>query len=168
MKFPSWKCHATKRNFPHVEDIVHWDADGDAVFLCHDPILVDTKIDKPIIIDVDDKVTAQKKEYTEDNIVDYEMATRDSRIGELTNVATSIINQNTVDPSYQKMNDDNVSLLRIFQGKEIDYLKTGVRWQMNKGLRRYLKKLPYFLLYNYPKKLEAYKKTKQNNANKKD
>ena len=76
------------------------------------------------------------------------MATRGSRIGELTNVATSIINQNTIDPSYQKMNDDNVSLLRIFQGKEIDYLKTGVRWQMNKGLRRYLKKLPYFLLYN--------------------
>ena len=31
---------------------------------------------------------------------------------------------------------------------------------MNKSLRRHLKKLPFFLLYNYPKKLEQYKRTK--------
>lgn len=56
------------------------DADGDAVFLCNDPVLVNTKIDKPIIIDIDDKVTTQKKKYDAESIVNYEMATRDSRI----------------------------------------------------------------------------------------
>ena len=39
-------------------------------------------------------------------------------------------------------------------------MKTGFRWHMNKSLRRHLKKVPYFLLFNYPKKLEAYNKAK--------
>ena len=43
-------------------------------------MLVKTKIDKPIIIDVDDKVTAKTKRYGPEAIVEYEMATRDSRI----------------------------------------------------------------------------------------
>lgn len=134
------------------------DADGDAVFLCNDPVLVDKKIDKPIIIDVEDKAMAAAKPYTLENIVNYEMATRDNRIGEITNVATSILNQYTNNEEYKKINEDNVSLLRIFQGKEIDYLKTGVRWTMNKSLRSFSARLPYFLMYNYPKKMGLYKK----------
>ena len=139
------------------------DTDGDAVFLCHDPLLVDTKIDKAIIIDVEDKATAQSKPYTIDNIIEYEMATRDTRIGEITTVATSILNQYTENNQYRQMNADNVSLLRIFQGKEIDYIKTGVRWQMNKGLRKQSERIPYFLLYNYPKKLKKYEETQRRN-----
>lgn len=134
------------------------DADGDAVFLCNDPLLIKTKIKKPIIIDIEDKATAAKKPYTKENLIEYEMATRDSRIGELTNTATAILNQYTDKKHYKVMNSDNISLLRVMQGKEIDALKTGIRWHMNKGLRKYAKKLPYFLLYNYPKKMERYKK----------
>ena len=44
------------------------------------------------------------------------------------------------------------------QGKEIDFLKTGFRWHMNCGLRKHLKQLPYFLLFNYPSKMNTYKK----------
>lgn len=55
------------------------------------------------------------------------------------------------------------SLLRIFQGKEIDFLKTGTRWQMSSGLRKHLKQLPYFLLYNYPQKLKTYNNLKEKN-----
>lgn len=47
--------------------------------------------------------------------------------------------------------------------KEIDFLKTGTRWQMSSGLRKHLKQLPYFLLYNYPKKLKTYNKLKEKN-----
>ena len=53
--------------------------------------------------------------------------------------------------------------MRIFQGKEIDFLKTGTRWQMSSGLRKHLKQLPYFLLYNYPKKLKTYNTLKEKN-----
>lgn len=139
------------------------DEDGDAVMLCFDKVIVDSKINKPIIIDIEDKATAKIKKYTKENITDYEINSRDNRIGEITNVATSIINSYTEDPDYIKQNEDNISLLRIFQGKEIDFQKTGLRWQMNKHLRKYLKKLPFFLLYNYPKKMNTYYKLKRRN-----
>lgn len=47
--------------------------------------------------------------------------------------------------------------------KEIDFLKTGTRWQMSSGLRKHLKQLPYFLLFNYPKKLQTYNNLKEKN-----
>jgi hypothetical protein len=132
------------------------DEDGDAVFLCHDPLLIDTKINKTMIIDIDDKITTKSKPYNKQSILEYELNSRDNRIGEITNVATSILNKYTTNPDIQKMYDDLVSLLRIYQGKEIDFLKTGVRWQMSKQLRKYLKQLPLFLLHNYPDKLKVY------------
>lgn len=141
------------------------DTDGDAVYLCNDPLLLDTKIYKTMIIDIDDKITAQEKDYNAQSILEYEMNSRDNRIGEITNVATSILNRFTDNPKYQKLFLDYISLLRIFQGKEIDFLKTGMRWQMNKQMRNYLKQLPYFLLYSYPKKLKAYYKIKNYNKN---
>lgn len=139
------------------------DADGDAVLLCHDKVIVDSKINKPIIIDIQDKISAKVKPYTKANITDYEVNSRDNRIGEITNVATSISNSYTTDEKYKKINNDNISLLRIFQGKEIDFQKTGVRWHMNKALRKHLKRIPYFLLYRYPKKMNTYYTVKRKN-----
>lgn len=144
------------------------DADGDAVFLCSHPIIVESKINKPIIIDIEDKSTTKSKKYTKENIVEYEMNSRDNRIGEITNVATSIENKYTTNPDIQKLYSDYASLLRIFQGKEIDFLKTGLRWQMNKSLRKNLKQLPVFLLYNYPKKLKTYENLRQKNKHVED
>lgn len=133
------------------------DFDGDIFFLCDDPVIIDSKIHKSVILDIEDKVTARSLPYTKENIVEYEIMTRDSRIGEITNVATSIENRYTTDEETKKLYADYTSLLRIFQGKEIDFLKTGFRWHMNTGLKKHLKQLPYFLLYNYPEKLNAYK-----------
>lgn len=131
--------------------------------LCDDLIVIDSKIDKHIILDIEDKVTAQSKPYTKENIIEYEVMTRDNRIGEITNVATSIENRYTTNEDIKELYSNYSSLLRIFQGKEIDFLKTGFRWQMNKGLRKHLKQLPYFLLYNYPSKLKTYKALSEKN-----
>ena len=139
------------------------DFDGDIFFLCDDPVIVESKIDKPVILDIEDKIAAKQQPYTKENIIEYEIMTRDSRIGEITNVATSIENQYTTNPKMQKIYSDYSSLLRIFQGKEIDFLKTGFRWHMNRGLRKFLKQYPYFLLHNYPEKLEQYEKMRQKN-----
>lgn len=139
------------------------DFDGDSVDINDDPILVSSKINKPIVVDIDDKKSIDPIDYNTENIIKYECNSRDSRIGEITNVATSILNQCTDDKYWQKVNEDNVSLLRLYQGKEIDFLKTGYRWVLSKGLRRYLKKIPYFLLYNYPEKLNVYNKIKSIN-----
>ncbi len=144
------------------------DCDGDAVFLCNDPLLTGTRIEKPIIIDIADKTTAAKKPYTQEHLISYEISTRDSRIGEITNCATSIENKLPKDPGTAKEYQDMASLLRIIQGKEIDSIKTGVRWHLSSGMRWHLKKLPWFLLYNYPKKLKAYEQIQQKNSKIKD
>lgn len=139
------------------------DCDGDIFLLCDEPIIIKSKIDKKIIIDIEDKTTASPKPYTKENLIEYEIMTRDNRIGEITNVATSIENKYTDNPEIKKVYDNYSSILRVMQGHEIDFIKTGTRWQMNKGLRKYLKQLPYFLLYNYPSKLKTYKTLSEKN-----
>lgn len=139
------------------------DFDGDIFFLCNEPIVTNSKIDKNIILDIEDKVTAKPKEYNKENLIEYEVMTRDNRIGEITNVATSIENKYTTNEEIKELYANYSSLLRIFQGKEIDFLKTGTRWQMSSGLRKHLKQLPYFLLYNYPQKLKTYNTLKEKN-----
>ena len=139
------------------------DFDGDIFYLCNEPVVIDSKIDKNIILDIEDKATAKPKKYNKENIVEYEVMTRDNRIGEITNVATSIENKYTTNEEIKELYSNYSSLLRIFQGKEIDFLKTGTRWQMSSGLRKHLKQLPYFLLYNYPKKLKTYNTLKEKN-----
>ena len=141
------------------------DADGDIVFLCNNRTMIDAKIDKPIIIDIEDKAMAVAKKYNKENLIEYELMTRDSRIGEITNVATSIENKYVKDEKIKKLYSDYSSLLRIFQGKEIDFLKTGLRWNMNSGLRKHIKQLPYFLLFNYPKKMKTYNNIREKNKN---
>lgn len=139
------------------------DFDGDIFLLCDEPIILDSKIDKHIILDIEDKMTTPSKPYIRENIVEYEIMTRDNRIGEITNAATSIENRYTTNEDLRKLYSDYASLLRVFQGKEIDFLKTGFRWHMNSGLRKHLKQLPYFLLYNYPSKLKTYKTLSEKN-----
>lgn len=139
------------------------DCDGDIFLLCDEPIVIESKIEKNIILDIEDKITAQSKPYTKENIIEYEVMTRDNRIGEITNVATSIENRHTTNKDIKELYSNYSSLLRIFQGKEIDFLKTGFRWHMNSGLRKHLKQLPYFLLYNYPSKLKTYKTLSEKN-----
>lgn len=142
------------------------DEDGDIFLLSDEPTVVESKIDKLIILDIEDKVTARSKPYTKDNLIEYEVMTRDNRIGEITNVATSIENRYTTNEDIKKLYSDYSSLLRVMQGKEIDFLKTGFRWHMNSGLRKHLKQLPYFLLFNYPGKMKTYLNiTKKNKGN---
>lgn len=92
------------------------DCDGDIFLLCDEPIIIESKIEKHIILDIEDKVTAQSKPYTKENIIEYEVMTRDNRIGEITNVATSIENRYTTNEDIKKIYSDYSSLLRIFQG----------------------------------------------------
>lgn len=139
------------------------DMDGDGVFLTDDETVVDSKIHLPIVVDREDKQGASPKEYNIDNIIEFELNSRDNRIGEITNIATSILNQYTEDDKWKKIHQDNIALLRLYQGKEIDFLKTGFRWHITKNLSKYKDRLPYFLMFNYPKKMNTYKKIKERN-----
>lgn len=139
------------------------DCDGDIVFLCNEPTIVKSRIDKPVIIDINDKAMAVPQKYTKENIIEYELMTRDSRIGEITNAATSIENRYVTEEEVKTLFSDYSSLLRILQGKEIDYLKTGLRWNIPQKIKRQSKQLPYFLLYNYPQKMKTYQTLAEKN-----
>lgn len=93
------------------------DFDGDIFLLCNNPIVINSKIDKSIILDIEDKVTAKPKKYNKENLIEYEVMTRDSRIGEITNAATSIENKYTTNEEIKELYSNYSSLLRIFQGK---------------------------------------------------
>ena len=93
------------------------DFDGDIFYLCNDAVVISSKIEKPIIIDIEDKATAVPKKYNKENLVEYEVMTRDSRIGEITNCATSIENKYTTNEEIKELYSNYSSLLRIFQGK---------------------------------------------------
>lgn len=92
------------------------DFDGDIFFLCNEPIVIDSKINKNIILDIEDKATAKPKKYNKENIIEYEVMTRDNRIGEITNVATSIENKYTTNEEIKELYSNYSSLLRIYQG----------------------------------------------------
>lgn len=139
------------------------DMDGDTVLLTDNDIVIKSKINLPIVVDMEDKKGADPVTYDTENIIKYELNSRDNRIGEITNIATSILNHYTENPKWKKINEDNIAMLRLYQGKEIDFLKTGFRWHMTKNLSKYKDKLPHFLLYNYPNKMKRYKKIKEIN-----
>ncbi|MBE7897201.1 RNA dependent RNA polymerase [Paenibacillus polymyxa] len=139
------------------------DLDGDGFYLCNDMSIIDSVIQRPIVIDVEDKATSKSLKYNIDAIVKFELNSRDSRIGEITNTATSLINQRSEDEKTISFNKDSIAFLRLAQGKEIDYRKTGLRWSIPKIMRNKAKKLPHFLIYKYPKEKEMYEKIKKKN-----
>ncbi|OMD67471.1 hypothetical protein BSK50_30235 [Paenibacillus odorifer] len=139
------------------------DQDGDAVMLCYDKMIIDSKINKPIVVDETDKQTAKPMKYNQKNIVEYELNSRDDRIGEITNVATSILNQYYTNPDDISKAEDDISLLRLYQGKECDFIKTGYRWNLTSDFRKKLKRLPYFLSYKYEDKQKRNREVKKLN-----
>lgn len=144
------------------------DFDGDIFFLCNDPVLIGSRIHKAPILDLDDKAVTLPRPYTQEYLIEYEIMTRDNRIGEITNAATSIENRYTTREDIRQLYEEYTALLRVFQGKEIDFLKTGIRWHMHAGLRKHLKQLPYFLLYNYPEKMKTYQILKEKKKRQKE
>lgn len=136
------------------------DLDGDGFYLCNNKVIINSVIQRPIVIDIDDKVTAKSVKYNMDAIVKFELNSRDSRIGEITNVATSLINQRPINGT-DEIDNQYMPLLRIYQGKEIDAIKTGLRWSIPKWMKNKAKKLPHFLIYKYPKRKKSTKKSKE-------
>lgn len=74
----------------------------------------------PIVLDVDDKITAKELPYTLENIINFTKASLDSRIGEISNCGTSYVNKYAKNEEKKKQYDDYCCLLSVINGKEID------------------------------------------------
>lgn len=127
------------------------DKDGDLVLVHKNDIFI-KGIDPnlPITLDIEDKITAIENKYTLENLIDFTLVSMDSRIGEISNCASSYHNKNANSKDNKKKYNDYTCLLSVINGKEIDYAKTGVRWNVPFVISKYAKPLPYFLKYKYP------------------
>lgn len=140
------------------------DCDGDLVFTHNNPIYMKgIHNDLPIVLDIEDKITAKEVEYNKENIIDFVISSLDSRIGEISNCASSYHNKCPKTEEKKRLYDDYTCLLSVVNGKEIDRAKTGVRWNVPRKIQQGVKPLPYFLKYKYHnQKRHSYAKSKMN------
>ncbi len=116
-----------------------------------------------IVLDIDDKITAKEQSYDTENIIEFTKKSLSSRIGEISNCASSYHNKYAKDEETKQKYEDYTCLLSVINGKEIDYVKTGIRWNVPRNISKGSKPLPYFLKYKYPhQKTHNMSKTKMN------
>jgi hypothetical protein len=141
---------------------------GDLVFVTDNEIMKNgINRDIPITIDIDDKFTAIEVNYNIQSVINYMLMSLDSRIGEISNVSTCYLNKGTKKDTQLIRYDNYVSLLSVINGKEIDFAKTGIRWNIPYHIAKYARPLPYFMKYagKYYSQLKIFSKS-QSNLNK--
>jgi len=93
---------------------------GDLLFVTDNEIMKKgVQRNLPIVIDVDDKITAIEKPYNKDSVLEYMLMSLDNRIGEISNVATCYLNKQTKDDKQKAKYGGYIDLLSVINGKEI-------------------------------------------------
>lgn len=143
------------------------DLDGDAIWVTNNAIIYSSIEDEDIavVVDKDDKSSSEKTIYNIEQLIEYERRTLSQRIGDITNKSTGLTNQTPNSDKSKKYIDDQNVFLRVAQGHEIDSIKTGTKYVIAPYYNSI--KLPYFLIYRYPKEKAFYKKIKRENIVKK-
>lgn len=124
------------------------DYDGDLVLVVEDELMMSgVATDIPVVIDVDDKITAQSEEDTVENRLSVTLRTMKNLIGEYSNYATAYHNKTPKTPEQKKQYEKFVDIISINTGKSIDYAKTGVLYPMPRNIAKFGRPLPYFMRY---------------------
>lgn len=124
------------------------DFDGDLVLVVDNKLMM-KGVDRgaPVVLDMEDKITAMAEEDTAENRAALVLRTINSLIGETSNCATGYHNKQPKSEEVRKKYESYVDLLSIVNGKAIDYAKTGVLYNIPKHIAKYSKPLPYFMKY---------------------
>jgi hypothetical protein len=127
------------------------DFDGDLCLTLNCPTMMKgVHRDAAIVIDIEDKITVEPEEDTFENRLKITMRTLSSKIGEISNYATSYHNRTPRTEEQRKIYESYIDLLSIANGKEIDKAKTGVNYSVPRHIAKYGKTLPYFMQYASP------------------
>lgn len=120
--------------------------------------------DLPIVIDIEDKITALEEEITTQGIIECTVRSMVSLVGEISNYATCYHNKTPKTDEQKQRYLDYINILSICNGKSIDFAKTGVIFYVPKHIAKYAKPLPYFMKYASPyyKTLKKFSKAKSN------
>lgn len=74
----------------------------------------------PVVIDIEDKITALSQEVNRENIIGIVLKTLNSLIGETSNCATTYHNKVTNNPEQKKKYEEYIDMLSVINGKNID------------------------------------------------
>lgn len=127
------------------------DYDGDIVLVTDNQIMMSgVHRDIPVVIDIEDKITALSEFYTKDNTVKCIMRGMKNMIGEISNMASTYHNKVPLSEKTKQEYETYVDLLSIINGKQIDRAKTGVSYPVPRNIAAYARPLPYFMKYAGP------------------
>ena len=141
------------------------DTDGDLILLIDNKTMMDG-VDRncPIVIDIEDKITALSEPVNKEHILKLILRTMSSLIGETSNCATAYHNKMPKTVEQKQKYDEYIDLLSVINGKAIDSAKTGVIFNIPRYIAKYSKPLPYFMKYASPyySKLNKFNKAQSN------
>lgn len=122
--------------------------DGDLVLVIDEPIML-SGVDKncPIVINIDEKMTALAEPVTKENIANLVSRTLVSLIGECSNAATCYHNKHISTEEQKERYASYVDILSIVNSFAIDFAKTGYIMNIPYRIAKYSKPYPYFMRY---------------------
>ena len=141
------------------------DEDGDRVFLIDsETMMKGINVNKPVVLDLEDKITAKEKDIELENIIDSNIDSMVSLVGEFSNYATCYHNKVARTQQQKQKYEDFVAILSIATGKSIDYAKTGVLFMPPHNIQKFAKPYPYFMKYasDYYYNLKSFSKAFSN------
>ena len=116
MKLLIWKRHEPKLERARLR----YSLKGDLVLVVNEPLMrKGVHPEKPIVIDIEDKITALAEEDTKENRLALVKRTMNSLIGETSNCATGYINKVPKNEEQKKKYEEYVCLLSVINGKAI-------------------------------------------------
>lgn len=141
------------------------DEDGDRIFQINNDIMKQgINRNLPIVIDIEDKITALEEEINTENIINCIIRSMISLVGESSNCATCYHNKSPQSERQKNKYLEYINILTIINGKAIDFAKTGVIFNIPRHIAKYSKPLPYFMKYagDYYKTLKKFNKSQSN------
>ena len=127
------------------------DFDGDLVLVADNDIMrnaIDRNV--PIVLDIDDKITAVAELDTLDNRYRLVIRTMKSLIGEYSNYACAYHNKCPKTIEQKQKYGRYIDVISVISGKSIDYAKTGVIYHMPRHIAKWGRPLPHFMKYRDP------------------
>lgn len=127
------------------------DFDGDLVLVVDNDIMRNAvQRDIPIVMDIDDKISAIAEPDTVDNRYKMVMRTLKSMIGEYSNYASAYHNKCPRTQEQKEKYEKYIDIISVITGKSIDYAKTGVLFHMPRHIAKWGRPLPHFMKYRDP------------------
>ena len=124
---------------------------GDLVLVVDNDIMRNA-VDRnaPIVLDIDDKVSADAEIDTKDARYKLILRTLKSWIGEYSNYASVYHNKRPKTVEQKQKYERFIDIISVLAGKSIDYAKSGVIYHMPRHIAKYGRPLPHFMKYRDP------------------